>query len=183
MERPVARGSVETVVTYLAMTAPPSAPVRLDPPPGAAIARLHHPTVAAYRTLYERAGRNWTWTARSLMADPDLAAIIEDARVEIFVVTEAGADVGYVELDGREAPDLELAYLGIFPEHLGRGLGRWALQWIIRYAWEERSPSRLWVHTCTLDHPAALPMYRKAGFTPYAERNEAVDLIEEARKI
>jgi len=169
---------VETAVTYLEMTAPPAGLSMTGAPPGAAIARLHRPTVAGYRTLYERAGRNWTWTARTLMSDPDLAGIIEDARVEIFVLTEGGADAGYVELDGRSAPDMELAYLGIFPEHLRRGLGRWALAWIIEYAWRERSPARLWVHTCTLDHPAALPLYRKAGFTPYAVRNESVDLIE-----
>lgn len=159
------------------MTAPPDAASPPGAPPGAAIDRLTRPTVAAYRTLYERAGQHWTWTARTLMSDRDLTAIIEDARVEIFVVTEGGVDAGYVELDGRSAPELELAYLGIFPEYLGRGLGRWALGWIVRYAWRERSPSRLWVHTCTLDHPAALPLYRKAGFTPYAVRNESVDLL------
>ena len=176
------RGSIETTVTYLEMTVAPPPHAPQNQPPGAAINRLVRPTVAQYRALYEHAGRHWTWTARTLMADGDLAAIIEDARVEIFVVSEGGTDAGYVELDGRDAPDLELAYLGIFPEHLGRGLGRWALAWAIQYAWRERSPSRLWVHTCTLDHPAALPLYKKAGFKAYAERSEYVDLLEEHGK-
>ncbi len=112
------------------------------------------------------------------MPDADLRSIIEDARVEIFVLRAGGADAGYVELDGRQAPDLELAYLGVFPEFLGKGLGRFLLDWAVRYAWRERSPARLWVHTCALDHPAALPLYRKAGFVPYAQRTESVDLIE-----
>lgn len=173
----MASGSVETVVTYLEMAPPPHAPPEPEAPAGAAVVRLARPGVTEYRARYERAGRAWTWTARTLMADAALRDILEDARVEVFALRIHGAEAGYVELDGRTPPELELAYLGIFPEFLGRGLGRFLLTWTIAYAWRERSPSRLWVHTCTLDHPAALPLYRKLGFTPYAERNESVDLI------
>jgi GNAT superfamily N-acetyltransferase len=177
MARPVARGSVETTVTYLEMTAPPADLAAPPAPAGVTIESLRHPSPATYRPLYERAGRDWTWTARTLMSDEALAAIIEDARVEIFVLSVDGRPAGYVELDGRNAPDLELGYLGIFPEYLGRRLGGWLLRWAIAYGWRERSPSRMWVHTCALDHPAALPLYRKAGFREFAVRKESVDLI------
>ena len=53
-------------------------------------------------------------------------------------------------------------------DFIGHGLGTYFLQWTIDMAWSYQ-PRRLWLHTCTLDHPRALPNYVKAGFQLYKE--------------
>jgi GNAT superfamily N-acetyltransferase len=71
-------------------------------------------------------------------------------------------------LDRRNKDDIELVQFGLMPEFIGQGLGRYFLQWTIDKAWSY-GPRRFWLHTCTKDHPAALPNYLKAGFTSYKE--------------
>jgi GNAT superfamily N-acetyltransferase len=66
------------------------------------------------------------------------------------------------------AGEVELVQFGLTPEFIGQGLGKFFLQWAIDRAWGY-GPRRLWLHTCTLDHPAALPNYLKAGFRIYKE--------------
>lgn len=74
-----------------------------------------------------------------------------------------GDPAGFSELVRREAGEIELVQFGLLPEFIGQGLGKWFLQWTIDKVWSYR-PRRLWLHTCTLDHPAAVPNYKKAGF-------------------
>ncbi|MEK7765353.1 MAG: GNAT family N-acetyltransferase, partial [bacterium] len=70
----------------------------------------------------------------------------------------------------------ELAYFGLIPSFHGRGLGRFLLDWGIRYAWRELKPSGLWLHTCDLDSPAALKLYFSTGFKKFKQQEETVDL-------
>ena len=80
------------------------------------------------------------------------------------------------EIDGRSAPELvELLYFGLVPEFHGRGLGKWLLAGAIRACWAHK-PERVIVETCTLDGPAALPLYQKMGFRPYARKQKWVDV-------
>ena len=53
-------------------------------------------------------------------------------------------------------------------DFIGQGLGKYFLQWTIDKAWSYQ-PKQFWLHTCTLDHPVALPNYLKAGFTIFKE--------------
>ncbi len=166
--------TIETVVTYLEMTAPPShaeVPPRLGK---LALLRAEQPTVSFYRYLYDAVGGAWSWVDRKRLSDDELAAIIQHPEVEIYVLYLAGVPAGYAELDLRQKPEIELAYMGLVPEAIGKGLGPYLLDWVIRRAWEE-SPTRLWVHTCTLDHPKALALYQRFGFKPYMQRTETVD--------
>ena len=57
----------------------------------------------------------------------------------------------------------EIAYFGLMPRFIGQGLGGWLLRKAIARAWEGES-RRIWLHTCTLDHPSALPNYLRHGF-------------------
>jgi GNAT superfamily N-acetyltransferase len=84
----------------------------------------------------------------------------------VHVLWVDGSPAGYAELDLRQPPDIELAYFGLMPEYFGRGLGKLFLSWTIDEAFRRNTP-RFWVHTCTLDHPAALNAYRRVGFTAY----------------
>jgi GNAT superfamily N-acetyltransferase len=163
------------VVTYLEMTAPPARPPAAAPAPGVEVRRAVAPTTSFYRYLYDTVGGPWTWIERRHLADATLAAIIRDPAVEVHVLWVEGVPAGYVELDGRRPPDLEIAYFGLVPEFLGRGLGRFLVDWAVDHAWRTR-PARLWVHTCDVDRPRALPLYQKAGFRIYQTRSETVTL-------
>jgi GNAT superfamily N-acetyltransferase len=168
-------GKLTTVVTYLEMHAPPGEPPRA-PPPGLRVEVIEavRPTVPFYRWLYGAVGEPWLWTDRHKLDDAALVAILEDPAVQVHVLHVDGAPAGYAELDGRQPPDVELAYFGLLPDFIGRGLGRFLLDWAVQRAFST-APRRLWVHTQTLDHPRALPVYQAAGFRAYRSETILVD--------
>ena len=98
--------------------------------------------------------------------DEALAAIIGDPLDELHVLHVDGTPAGFAELDRRQRDEIELVQFGLVREFIGQGLGKWFLQWTIDKAWSYQ-PKRFWLHTCTLDHPAAVPNYLKAGFVLY----------------
>jgi GNAT superfamily N-acetyltransferase len=161
---PVANDELAAVVTYLEMRAPPEQPA---PPSPLTLKRVDVPQPEHYRELFRLIGGPWLWFSRLLLDDAHLAAIIQHPRVELYAVRdEAGREVGMLELDFREGHECELAFIGLVPELSGKGHGRWLLAEAVRRAWRE-GVDRVHVHTCSLDHPAALSAYRRAGFTPY----------------
>jgi GNAT superfamily N-acetyltransferase len=153
--------------TYLQMFARPERVV-LPPRAGLAVMYANKPTVAYYRFLYDTVGRDYDWTSRNKVSDADLAAILHDPWVEVHFLVADGVPAGFAELDRRIEGEIELMQFGLMPEFIGQGLGRYFLQWIIDKSWSYR-PRRFWLHTCTQDHPAALPNYLKAGFAIYRE--------------
>jgi GNAT superfamily N-acetyltransferase len=171
---PRIRGWVSATVTYLEMTAPPRRAARAQRH-GVEIRRAVPPTASFFRYLYQAVGEDWTWTARRLMDDDALLAIIHDPSVEVNVLFVDGQPAGLAELDRRSPPAIELGYFGLIPDFVGKGLGGFFLDWAIDHAWCSR-PSRFWVHTCDLDHPNALPVYRKAGFRIY-RRDDVREVI------
>jgi len=171
---PLPPGKLEMVVTYLEMRRPPAprpAPRRAEP---LAILRARRPTVSYYRYLYDTVGGPWMWYERRMMDDRELARIVQDPRVAVHVLYLDGVPAGYAELDYRVEGEVELAYFGLMPEFIGRGLGRYLLDWTVRRAFESE-PSRLWVHTCNHDHPGALSAYQRAGFLPYRQERRVID--------
>jgi GNAT superfamily N-acetyltransferase len=168
-----AERTVPVTITYLKMDGPPH---RTPPPTPAvphAILRAEAPTVHFYRYLYDTVGERWTWTERRYMGDDELGAIVRDEAVELMVLYVRGVPAGYAELDFRNLPDAaDLAYFGLMPEFIGMKLGPWFLHWAVTELWS-RSPETVTVNTCTADHPSALPMYQKIGFTPI-RREEAM---------
>jgi len=160
------KGLIETLVTYLEMTEPPTRGPLPPPRTGIEVRHMVRPTVSFYRYLYDAIGKDWMWYERKLLGDAELATIIHDPRVEVNVLWVDGVPAGLAELDFREPPDVELAYFGLVPEFIGQGLGHFLLDWSVHRAWRAR-PRRFWVHTCDLDHPRALGVYQKAGFRIY----------------
>lgn len=173
------RRFIETTVTYLEMLEQPVRPATPTPSGLAKLAllRAEKPTLSFYRYLYGAVGESLNWTDRLLLDDDQLRAIIDDPLVEIYVLYLGGVPAGYVELDRRAHDDIELVYLGLAPEFTGRGLGRYLLDWAIHTAWSH-SPKRLWVHTCSLDDPRALPLYQRAGFVVYDQQIEKVAALD-----
>ena len=161
---PIANGHLVAVVTFLEMFEPPADAVPESP---LSLRRIERPSLDEYRRLFRLVGEPWLWFSRLILDDAELAAIVHDPAVEVFaVVDEDGGEVGLLELDYRKPGECELGFVGLVPELSGQGHGRWLLAEAVRRAWRD-GVARVEVHTCSLDHPAALSAYRRAGFTPY----------------
>ncbi len=169
---------VETTVTFLEQL---SEPIFHFAPPAnfrkLLLTRVEKPSIHFYRYLYDAVGRGLSWVDRKKLADSELASIIGNEAVEVWVLYLGGQPAGYFEIDAREHALVEIEYFGLLPEYHGRGLGKWFLAEAIRAAWA-RKPQRVIVETCTLDGPAALPLYQKLGFTPYDRRDKVMELLE-----
>jgi GNAT superfamily N-acetyltransferase len=158
-------GRLAAVVTYLQQTERPAVAAAAHPP-GMEIRRLATPDLGRYRALFRAVGEPWLWFSRLRMSDEELTATLSDPGVEVFFLSLDGMDKGLLELDLRAAPDIEIVFLGVVPELAGRGAGRYLMSFAIESAWS-RAPRRLWLHTCTLDHPGALRFYQRFGFRPF----------------
>ena len=158
--------SVRTI--YLEMLAPPD---RVVPPPveGIEVVRSDKPQIALYRSLYDLVGKDWHWLDRKRLTDDELSRIIHHDRVEFHVLRVDGEPAGFGELDLRTEDQVQLMYFGLVPKFIGQGFGKFFLNWIVREAWS-KAPKRVWLHTCEMDHKAALPNYRKAGFVVFDEK-------------
>ena len=160
---------VDVTVYYLEMLA---CPQRVVQPPrnGLTVLRIASPSVPYYRFLYDAVGRGYHWLSRRKMSDAELASILGDPARELYVLHVAGSPAGFSELDRRKPDDLELVQFGLMPEFTQQGLGKWFLHWTLEKAWS-CEPKRLWLHTCTLDHSAAVPLYEQAGFVQFREES------------
>ena len=170
---PLPPGKVAAIVTMLEMTTPPP-PLPERATGGLTLERVPVPDVTWYRALFRRVGEDWLWFSRLRMSDSELAAILQHPEVEVLVLRKDGVEAGYIELDGREPGEIELAFVGLVPEMVGSGAGRFMMNRALARAWE-RQPRRVHVHTCTHDKQGALTFYIKAGFRPYASAVEIVD--------
>jgi GNAT superfamily N-acetyltransferase len=153
--------------TYLEMH---SHQPRVVPPPrdGLTVMQARHPTVAYYRFLYNAVGEQWHWGRCKRLSEAELTALIQHPQMEVHVLYVDGVPAGFAELDRRTPGDVEILQFGLTADFIGQGLGKYFLQWVIDRAWSY-APKRVWLHTCTLDHPGAIPNYRKAGFAVYKE--------------
>jgi GNAT superfamily N-acetyltransferase len=154
-------------ITYLEMFTQPERVV-LPPREGLVVVHAKNPSVAYYRFLHDTVGQDYDWPRCTRLSNAELAALLHDPRVEVHVLMAHGVPAGFAELDRRIEGEIELVHFGLMPEFIGQGLGRYFLHWTIDKAWTY-SPRRLWLHTDTKDHPAALPNYLKAGFAIYKE--------------
>lgn len=162
---PIQPGDIAAVVTSLEMLERP----RPRPLPESALrlVRWETPPLKKYRALFERVGAPWLWFSRLIMADERLTAIVHDPQVEIYAVVDPrGIEIGLLELDFRVAATCELSFVGLVPELTGKGHGRWLMAQALVRAWRA-DVTRVWVHTCMLDHPSALGFYQASGFRPY----------------
>jgi GNAT superfamily N-acetyltransferase len=165
-------GAIAAVVTYLEMREAPTRPAPEARPDWSLVPLAGE--VPRYRALFRRVGEPWLWFTRLIMTDEALRAVIEHSDVQALALRAGGADIGILELDFRHRDACELAFFGLVPEAVGSGWGRLLMNEALRRAWREPI-SRLWVHTCSLDHPRALSFYIRSGFRPYKRAVEIAD--------
>jgi GNAT superfamily N-acetyltransferase len=161
-------GATQVTRTYLEMTSPAelrSAPV---PRPEPRIERVEDCPVSFFRYLYQEVGRAFHWTDRLGWSDATIRRHLDTPGVSIWLMSCGGAPAGYFELREHDDRSVEIAYFGLLPDFIGRGWGKHLLTRAVQAAWHSGT-HRVWLHTCTLDHPAALPNYLKRGFKPIRE--------------
>jgi GNAT superfamily N-acetyltransferase len=161
--------------TYLEMRDPSELQGARSDDPRIRIERMHECPASIFRYLYVEVGRNYHWIDRLPWTDADIVAYLSQPEISLWLMTVDGATAGYFELRRCEDGSVEIAYFGLLPEFLGRGLGKHLLTRATEQAWA-MGANRVWLHTCTLDDRAAMPNYLKRGFRPFKTEEYVVDL-------
>ena len=149
----------------------PAPPRRADA--GVALVRPIMPELN--RFFYTAVGGDWYWIDRLGWTYTDWMKWLDRPEVETWVVHAGGIPAGYFELEAQAGDSVEISYFGLLPAFVGKGLGGYALTAAARRAWE-RGARRVWVHTCSLDHPAAHPNYLARGFRVYHQESHEKEL-------
>jgi len=151
--------------TFLEMKSP-SQVVPLEGERRLEIRRAEVPCPELNRFLYVAVGGPWWWYSRLVWSREQWRAWVERPEVETWLGYRSGTPVGYFELESQPGSQVELSYFGLLPSFIGLGFGPELLSAAIERAWR-LGPERVWVHSCTLDHPRALATYRARGFEIY----------------
>lgn len=122
--------------------------------------------------LYSFIGEKWLWTDKLSLSDDQWKTYVEDENLRTWVAYEGGSIAGYFELQRRN-DDVEIIYFGLAEAFIGKGYGGYLLSKAIKCAWQWEGVKRVWVHTCTLDHPSALQNYLSRGMEIYKEEIES----------
>lgn len=175
------RQSIPVTVTFLEMAAPPSRYPPLPMNKQIALMRVREVPLHFYRYLLDRVGRKWNWVNGLRLDDDELVAELHLPDRDLRVLYLDGAPAGFFDIKPHLPREAELAYFGMMEHAIGQGLGRWFLGAAIEAAWSHK-PARVSVQTCTMDHPAALPLYQKFGFSPVGQKNEIVHTMTFAER-
>ena len=157
--------AIQVTRTYLEMRSADELVPAPTPEPEPQVERMRECPVPFFRYLYQEVGRAYRWTDRLSWSDETIRAYLATPGVSMWLMSWEKAPAGYFELRQHEDSSVEIAYFGLLPDFIGRGWGKHLLTRAVQSAWQ-LGPDRVWLHTCTLDHPAALPNYLKRGFRP-----------------
>jgi GNAT superfamily N-acetyltransferase len=157
---------LDVTTWYLEMRSPAQRVPPRGPAPEHRIEQAKIASPELSRFLYTAVGGDWFWIDRLGWSYAQWMAFLDRPETETWIAYREGTVAGYFELDDQGERGVEIAYFGVLPRFFGCGLGSALLDAAIRRAWE-LGPPRVWVHTCTLDHPSALPNYLARGFREY----------------
>ena len=166
---------VEVVRTYLTLDDPAQLREAASADVSARIVRHSPCPVPVYRRLYKDVGEQWFWHDRLEWSDEALADHLASPDVALWELLVGDDSAGYYELQRHDDGGIEIAYFGLVPKFIGRGLGGWMLTHAVREAWHMNA-QRIWLHTCTLDSPNALPGYKARGFRAFKTERLEVDI-------
>jgi len=154
--------TIQVITYHLEMTDPGMlrpATRRVD---GLSIIQAQIPLPALNRFLYAEVGADWAWVDRLAWSDEEWRTWIDRPQLMTWVAYLRGTPAGYFELEMQPGNDVEIAYFGLLPQFIGKGIGGILLTRAIECSWG-MGAERVWVHTCTLDHPQALSNYQARG--------------------
>jgi len=160
--------AIEVTRTYLEMRDPAELQAARGDDPRIRIEQLLDCSPESFRSLYVEVGRNYHWIDRLPWTDADISAHLSQPEISLWVMNDNDSTAGYFELRRCEDGSVEIAYFGLMPEFIGRGLGKHLLTCATEQAWA-MGANRVWLHTCTLDNASAMPNYLARGFEKYRE--------------
>jgi GNAT superfamily N-acetyltransferase len=163
----------QAVRTYLQMLEPSALSSAPAPSDAVTVERVEPCPPSLWRHLYTEVGREYHWVDRLAWTDDDITRYLSDPALELWVLREAGEPAGYVELRAHDDGAVEIAYFGLLPSAVGRGLGKFLLTRAVERAWA-RGANRVWLHTSSLDHWSALPNYLARGFSVWKQETYEV---------
>ena len=166
--------TVEVTRTYLEMRSPAELNAARDDDPLIKIEQQRDCSVELFRFLYREVGKNYFWTDRLPWTDEQITMYLEQPEVSVWLMSYDEHIAGYFELKKEADGSTEVAYFGLLPKFIGRGLGKHLLTRAVEQAWADGA-NRVWLHTCTDDDPAALPNYLKRGFKPFKTEKYSVE--------
>ena len=121
--------------------------------------------------FYKQVGKNHRWIDRLSWSDKKWINYISNRNLETYIISEFDELVGFFELlYNPELKETEISYFGLLEEYIGKGIGGYALSVAIKKSFE-KNIKRVWLHTCTLDHPNALKNYIARGMTVFKKEN------------
>jgi GNAT superfamily N-acetyltransferase len=168
------------VVTYhLEMTDPAALRPARQQPDHLELRRAAIPCPELNRFLYTAVGGDWFWIDRLGWTWEQWRQWVDRPELETWVAYLEGTPAGYFELEAQAGGSVEIAYFGLLPGFIGRGIGGWLLTAAIARGWQ-RGARRVWVHTCSLDHPRALANYQSRGLRIFKEEVREVELPDQS---
>ena len=160
-------------VTYLEMRSPSELRPKRSPDPRFQVREATVKQWEFNRFLYLLVGRDWHWNDKKTWTDEQWRHYAESKTLRTFVAYYDGAVAGYYEMRRDNIDGVEIAIFGLTPKFVGRGLGGVLLTNALETAWQ-MNPGRVWLHTCTSDHPSALPNYQARGMRVYRVETASV---------
>lgn len=158
--------SKPTLVFYLEMCDPAAFRPK-SPPADFSCQPVVVPDPELNRWFYVCVGHDYGWTDRLGWSSARWAAYVRRPQLETWVARLRGQPAGYCELEHQGDGNVQIAYFGVLPDFHGRGVGGAMLSEVVAYAWSLPGTQRIWLHTCSRDHGAALCNYRARGFRVY----------------
>jgi GNAT superfamily N-acetyltransferase len=167
--------NISVTTYYLEMTAPGQLRPKRTSRSEVVLARVRTPMPELNRFFYTAVGGDWYWIDRLPWTYPQWLAYLDRPGLETWVLSVSGIPAGYFELEMQAGADVEVVYFGILPQFIGQGFGGHLLTEAVErgWAWGAR---RVWLHTCTLDHPNALAHYQARGFRVYRQETKTEEL-------
>jgi GNAT superfamily N-acetyltransferase len=162
----------DITIYYLQMLAPDEL-LPADGPGGLLVTKAETPQYRVNRFLYQFVGEHWQWRDQLRWSDAQWQDYAESGDLHTWIAYENGSPAGYYELQRQPGGDVEIKYFGLAPPFIGKGYGGYLLTHALRSAWQMPGTRRVWVHTCTLDHPGALANYQARGMQLYRTETEA----------
>lgn len=158
--------ALQVTRTYLEMRDPSELQRALSGDPSIRIEQQRDCSIELFRFLYVEVGKNYHWVDRLPWTDEEIGTYLKQPEISLWLMTCEAEPAGYFELRKCEDGSTEIAYFGLLPKFIGRGLGKHLLTCAAEQAWTDGA-NHVWLHTCTLDDAAAMPNYLKRGFKPF----------------
>ncbi len=130
-----------------------------------------NPDFQLNKFFYKQVGKKHRWLDRLNWSDEKWINYISNKNLDTYIISDSENLVGFFELlNNPRLSETEISYFGLLEEYIGRGIGGYALSVAIRKSFE-KDIKRVWLHTCTLDHPNALKNYIARGMTVFKKEN------------